>query len=201
MHATSWRIQSRDEPRRVGIERVSGVSAGPERLVVRGVGALAADSVAQAAELVAVLSRQAGQGSGAAQAERIRVRAAALSVSNEVAFTRASRELDASSSGEGDELALTQAVAGAIEVPLAVCQAAHDLVLLAAELASGPLSERRVDLCGAAQLAAGACDAAALLVRASLAVGPADGRRSRAEQTSTAARTATRRLCEDILPE
>ena len=167
---------------------------------MRGVGALSADSVAQAAELVAVLSRQAGQDASAAQAERIRARAAALSVSNELAFTRASRELDAATSGEGDELALTQAVAAAVEVPLAVCQAANDLVLLAAELAAGQMSQRSADLCGAAQLAAGACDAAAVLVRATLTVGSADERRSRAEQTSAAARDAVRRMCEQLLP-
>jgi formiminotetrahydrofolate cyclodeaminase len=179
---------------------VSGVPAGATRLVVRGVGSLSADSIALAAELVAVLSRQAGHGASAAQAERIHARATALSASNELAFTRASRELDASISGEGDEFALTQALAGAVEVPLAVCQAANDLVLLAAELAAGTLSQRCADLCGAAQLAAGACDAAALLVRANLTVGPADERRSRAEQTSIAARAAARRMCEELLP-
>ena len=184
----------------MGTTRVSGVPAGGAGLVVRGVGALSADLVAQAAELVAALSRQAGLRSSAAQAERIRARASALSVSNELAFTRASRELDASTSGERDELALAKALAGAVEVPLAVCQAAHDLVLLAAELAAGPMSQRRADLCGAAQLAAGACDAAALLVRATVTVGPADERRSRAEQISTAARAATRRMCEELLP-
>jgi hypothetical protein len=56
-----------------------------------GVGALAADMVAQAAELLAVVARQAGQDAATTQAEAIRARASALALSNEVAFTRASR--------------------------------------------------------------------------------------------------------------
>jgi hypothetical protein len=179
---------------------VSGAQAGGTHLVVRGVGALAADLVAQTAELVGVLARQAGQGESAAEAGRIGARAAALSVSNELAFTRASRELDASISGEGEEVALTPALADAVEVPLRVCQVASDLVLLAAELAAGPLSQRRADLCGIAQLAAGACDAAALLVCANSTVGRTDPRRSRAEQTVTAANAAARRLSQDVVP-
>jgi formiminotetrahydrofolate cyclodeaminase len=156
--------------------------------------------VAQAAELVVVLARQAGQSASAAHAGRIGARAVALSVSNELAFTRASRELDASIGGEAEEVALTPALADALEVPLRVCQVASDLVLLAAELAAGPMSQRRADLCGVAQLAAGACDAAALLVRANLTVGPTDSRRSLAEQTVTAASAAARRLSQELLP-
>jgi formiminotetrahydrofolate cyclodeaminase len=169
-------------------------------LVVRGVGSLAADSVAEAAGLLVVLARQAGQGAAAAQAAQIQARSAALSVSNELAFTRATRQLDASLSGQGDEFALTRALAGAVEVPLSVCRVAGDLVHLAADLASGPMPDRCADLCGIAVIATGASDAAALLVRANLAVGPTDDRRSAAQQLATAAATVTRRLCEELLP-
>jgi hypothetical protein len=168
-------------------------------LVVRGVGALAAEIVAQAAELVAVLARQAGHGPSAAQAARIQARAAALAVLNEQAFSVASRELDASIGGEGDEFALTQALARSVEVPLDICRVASDLVLLCAELADGPLSARGPDLCGAAQLGVGACNAAGLLVRANLTVGAADARRGRADVISTTADRTARRMLEGLV--
>jgi hypothetical protein len=183
---------------RTGHETVS-VERDVGPLIARGVGALAADTVAQCAELLALLARQAGVGAYAAQAVRIHARASSLAVSNELAFTRASRELAASIGGQGDEFALTQALAGAVEVPLRVCQAASDFVLLAVELAAGPLSHRSADLCGSAQLAAGACDAAALLVRTNLTVGDDDARRSLADQISTAAGFSVRRLCEEVV--
>jgi formiminotetrahydrofolate cyclodeaminase len=167
-------------------------------LVVRGVGALAADMVAHGAELVAVLARQAGQGAAAAQAHSIHARAAALSVSNELAFTRAVRELDASIGGQGDEFELTRALARAAGVPLQVCQVASDLVLLAAELAAGSLSGRAADLAGVAQLASGACSATACLVRANLTVGHEDPRRTQADVTAVAATEAARRLLDDL---
>jgi hypothetical protein len=179
---------------------MSAVPSGAATFAVRGVGALAAETVEQNAELVATLARQAGLGAATAQAEHIRARAGRLSLRNELAFTRAARELDASIEGRGDEFALTQALAGAVEVPLEVCEVANDLVLLATELAEGPLSQRAADLCGSACLSAGACDTAALLVRANLAVGAADPRRSLAVQTATAATTSARRLCEALLP-
>ena len=115
------------------------VERGVAPLVARGVGALAADTVAQCAELIALLARQAGMGAYAAQAVRIHARASSLAVSNELAFTRASRELEASIGGQGDEFALTQALAGAVEVPLRVCQAASDLVLLLKEASTAGL--------------------------------------------------------------
>jgi formiminotetrahydrofolate cyclodeaminase len=180
---------------------VSDVPGSATHLVVRGVGALAADLVAQAAELVAVLARQAGQGASAGQAERILARASALSVSNELAFTRAARALEASNSGgQADELALSRSLADAVEVPLQVCQVASDLVRLAAQLATGPMSQRWADLCGVAQLAAVACDTAALLVRANLGADPADPRHSLADETAAAATAAAQRLREKFLP-
>jgi formiminotetrahydrofolate cyclodeaminase len=168
-------------------------------LVVRGVGALAAEIVAQAAELVAVLARQAGDGASAAQASRIQARASALAVLNEQAFSLASRELDASIGGEGDELSLSLALARSVDVPLDVCTVASDLVLLCAELADGSLSARAPDLCGAAQLGVGACNAAGLLVDANLTVGPGDARSSRADVISTTADRTARRMLEDLV--
>jgi formiminotetrahydrofolate cyclodeaminase len=167
-------------------------------LEVRGVGALAAGIVEQTAELVALLARQAGLGSGAAQAGRIAARASSLSARNEQAFSRAMHELDASIEGRGDEHALTQALARAAEVPLGVCEVASDLVLLTAELAEGSLAHRSADLCGAAQLAAAACRTAALLVGVNLTVGSDDARKSSAARISTAADHVARRLLEEV---
>ena len=70
---------------------------------------------------------------------------------------------------------------------------------LAATLASGPLARRRPDLCGIAQLAAGACDTAALLVRANAVIPQDDERRDRAEQISAAARAAALRLRAELV--
>jgi hypothetical protein len=171
---------------------VSDAPDAATRLVVRGVGALAADAVAQAAELVAGLARAAGLAEAQTQAAQMHARASALSVSNELAFTRASRELAA----HAGRSALSPAQSGAVDVPLEVCVVASDLVALAGALAAGPLSTRRADLCGVAQLAAGACDTAALLVRGNAVIDPGDERRGRAQQMATTARAAAGRLRE-----
>ena len=162
--------------------------------VVRGVGAVAAEMVAQAAELVAVLARQAGHSAIAADAQSISARASGLSVSNEIAFVRASRELRAARGGHGDESDLAHAIANAADVPLRVCEIASDLVLLACGLATGPLSSCAADLAGVAQLADGACSAAALLVSANSTLAADDPRRAQARAASTAATAASRRL-------
>ena len=146
--------------------------------------------VAQAAELLAVLARQAGRDTATTQAESIRARASSLALSNELAFTRASRQLDAALRGQSDDLTVAQSATSAADVPLRICEAANELVLLAAELAAGALSQRSADLCGIAQLATGACNAAAHLVHASSALAADDARRSRAEETASATNAA-----------
>ena len=173
---------------------MSGAGSGQAPLVVRGVGALAADMVAQAAELLAVVARQAGQDAATTQAEAIRARASALALSNEVAFTRASRQIEAARRGQSGDVTLAQAAASAADVPLRICQAANDLTLLAAELASGSMSQRSADLCGIAQLAAGACSAAALLVHANSGLAADDPRRSSAAQTASETFTAAQAM-------
>ena len=174
-----------------------GADAGSSPLVVRGVGALAADAVAQAAELTGALARQDGQRDASARAQAILARAAALSVSNELAFTRASRELDASSGGRGDDLELERALERAADVPLQVCQAAGDLVALTAELAAGAMSNRKPDLAGIAQLASGACTAAAHLVRATAGIADDDPRCVRVATLARAAAVSARRMLDE----
>lgn len=163
---------------------------------MRGVGALAADAVAQAAELVVALARHAGLAEPQGRAAQIHARASALSVSNELAFTRALREQEAAAGSREP----SRAQSGAVEVPLAICQVASELVQLAATLASGPLARRKADLCGIALLAAGACDTAALLVRANVVIPQDDDRRDRAEQISAEARAGAGRLRAELVP-
>jgi hypothetical protein len=192
---------SRDhELRGSATDSVSPVGDAAAGLVVRGVGALAADSVMQAAELVVALSRDARLVEPEAQAARIHARSAALGVSIELAFTRASRELHTAAGTPGGAPELSQAQARAVELPLEVCQLAGDLVALAAALAAGPMSARRADLCGIAQLAAGACNATALLVAANSTLARTDERRRRAEQTSIAADAEARRMRGELAP-
>ena len=176
---------------------MSDPHAGAGTQVVRGVGALAAETLAEAAALVAAFARQAGQGSPAARAESIGARASALSLSNEMAFARASRQLDAAEHGQADDAALARARASAADVPLQVCQVASDLVVLAADLASGPMPERRLDLWGVVQLAAGACSCAALLVCANAALDADDPRSVQARQAESTAHAAARRFLDE----
>jgi hypothetical protein len=173
---------------------VSDQHAGAGTQVARGVGALAADALAEAAGLVAALARQSGQAAAAARAESIAARSSALSVSNELAFVRASRRLDSAARGQGDDAELRRTLASAADVPLQVCLAAGDLVVLAADLVSGPMPERDLDLRGVVQLAAGACACASLLVSGNTVLEPDDPRRVRAHEAETAARAAADRL-------
>src|SRR4051812_13203306 len=117
-------------------------------------------------------------------------------MSNELAYTRASRELDAAVGGAGDEFELARALERAAGIPLSVCLVASDLVMLSSALAEGPMSAYATDLCGVAQLASGACRTAGLLVKANLAVSDDDSRRSRSDAAVTAASAAASRLLE-----
>jgi hypothetical protein len=178
---------------------VSDPHAGAGTQVVRGVGALAAGTLAEAGALVAALARQAGQSAPAARAESIGARASALSVSNELAFVRASRQLDAADHGHGDDAGLARARASAAAVPLQVCQVASDLVVLATDLAAGPMPERRLDLWGVVQLAAGACSCAALLVCANAALDADDAAYVQARQAESTAHAAARRFLDQAI--
>ena len=176
---------------------VTDPHAGTRTQVVRGVGALAAETLAEAAALVAALARQAGQAGPAVRAESISARSSALSVSNELTFARATRQLD-TDHPPADDAALARARASAADVPLEVCQVASDLVVLAADLASGPMPERRLDLWGVIQLAAGACSCAALLVCANAALDTDDARCVQARQAESAAAAAARQFLEQV---
>ena len=99
--------------------------------------------------------------------------------------------------GQADDAALARARASAADVPLQVCRVASDLVVLATDLASGPMPERRLDLWGVVQLAAGACSCAALLVCANAALDADDARSVQARQAESAARAAAHRFLDE----
>ena len=158
-------------------------------LVVRGVGALAADAVAQAAELLAALARGLAEPHG--RAAQIHARASG-------AFGRRRARVHAGAARAGSRGRGPGAEPGAVRSGRG---SARDLARRRASSWSSrrgsrpsPLAQRRADLCGIAQLAAGACDTAALLVRANAVIPQDDERRDRAEQISAAARAAALRL-------
>jgi len=158
-----------------------------------GAGSLAANLVSNAASLIASLARAAGDGGSAAQAGRIGRRARVLSESNDVAFRVALGQLEAASIGDADGFRLTLALGDAAAVPLAICEVASDLTLLAADLADSGDSARRVDYIGIAGLSAAASSASALLVRSNLTVTEDDWRLSCADAAATLAAEAGRR--------
>ena len=97
-----------------------------------GAGSLAANVVAQAAMLLAALAHEEGDGGTAAQAQRIGMRAGVLSISNDAAFARATRQLLAAATGEGDGFWLEVALGEAAATPRVICETACDLAMLAA---------------------------------------------------------------------
>ena len=129
-----------DEPQPGGI---AGLSHDP-----LGAGSLAANVIAQAAMLVAALAHADGDGGTAAQAQRIGTRAGVLSISNDAAFARATKQLVAAATGEGDGFWLEVALGEAAATPRVICETACDLALLAAYLADTCDGVRRADYVG-----------------------------------------------------
>jgi hypothetical protein len=147
------------------VERMSGERSSRNPL---GAGSLAADLVFDAAWLTAALARDEGNGPGAAQAGQIAERAESLSIANAAAFAAANEQLRAAAAGTSDWFLLKLALGNAASLPGAICEAAADLALLAADLARTGEAARRVDYIAIAELAAAAARASALLVRTNL---------------------------------
>ena len=141
-----------------------------------GAGSLAANVVAQAAMLLAALAHEEGDGGTAAQAQRIGTRAGVLSVSNDAAFARATQQLLAAATGEGDGFWLEVTLGEAAATPRVICETACDLALLAAYLAERCNGVRRADYVGIAHLSAAAASASAVLVRTNLVIADDDWR-------------------------
>jgi hypothetical protein len=174
-----------DEPQPGGI---AGLSHDP-----LGAGSLAANVIAQAAMLVAALAHADGDGGTAAQAQRIGTRAGVLSISNDAAFARATKQLVAAATGEGDGFWLEVALGEAAATPRVICETACDLALLAAYLADTCDGVRRADYVGITHLSAAAASAAAVLVRTNLVIADDDWRLMTASAAAAdAARAALR---------
>lgn len=95
----------------------------------------------------------------------------------------------------GDE-PLAPALARAADLPLEIADVAADLAALAALVAEHGSPDFRADAAGAAQLAAGAVGAAALLIDVNLSTGPEDERLARARELRAAADAASERAWE-----
>jgi hypothetical protein len=158
-----------------------------------GAGSLAANVVSDAASLIVLLAREAGDGATAAQAQNIGRRAGVLSASNDTAFQAALDQLQATQSGESDGFLLMLALGDAAALPRVICEMASDLALLAAELAQTGDSARRADYVGIAELAAAASSASALLVRSNLTIANEDWRLTSANTAAELASEAARR--------
>jgi hypothetical protein len=158
-----------------------------------GAGSLAANVVAQAAMLLAALAHEEGDGGTAAQAQRIGMRAGVLSISNDAAFARATQQLLAAATGEGDGFWLEVALGEAAATPRVICETACDLAMLAASLADTCNGVRRADYVGITHLAAAAASASAVLVRTNLVIADDDWRLMTASAAAAeAARAAIR---------
>ena len=164
-----------------------------------GAGAVSASAIAAAAALLQKCARQSsvgweGAGGAAAQAIALRNRATAIGSENDVRYAAALAELDAPAvSGSARDFALGQALAASAEGPLRLADVAADVAALAHEVSRHCAPRARGDALAAGLLAAGAADAAAVLVSINLTATPADERVERASQHARRAHDAARR--------
>jgi formiminotetrahydrofolate cyclodeaminase len=165
-----------------------------------GSGSAAAVVVAMAAALIAKVARTspswADGRSAAAQAVRLRERITPLAQADADAYEEALAALNLPSELEPEvrDMAIGQVLGRAVEVPLAIAEAAADVAVLAAIAAERGTLDRRADAVAAALLAESGAQVAAHLVAVNLIVSPEDDRvqraRAVAEVASAAARSA-----------
>ena len=173
-------------PVRELLDEVAAPDASP------GSGALAGVSVALAAAAVTSAAR-ASAGSwldaraAAAQGQALRWRVERLTADNVRAYGAARRLLDAP---ESERAGLGVALVRAGAVPLQLAEAASDVTLLAAEVASRGNPARRDDVVAASFLAAAGARATARLVAANLTAAPDDPRVRRADALAREAAAA-----------
>ena len=184
-------MSAADEPNEHDPSRVGASPGAP-----LGAGSLAANVIAQAAMLVAALAHADGDGGTAAQAQRIGTRAGVLSISNDAAFARATQQLVAAATGEGDGFWLEVALGEAAATPRVICETACDLALLAAHLADTCDGVRRADYVGITHLSAAAASASAVLVRTNLVIADDDWRLMAASGAAAEAARAALRASE-----
>jgi formiminotetrahydrofolate cyclodeaminase len=168
-------------------------------------GSSAAVTAAMAAALAGMAGREMdsdASGGAVAQAASLRARLNSLAEQSAAAYRRARDLLDRAegrrpgelSADEEDRSALGPALLEAADVPLAICEAAGDVVELAVWVARDGPADRRPDAVAAAFLAEAAAAAAAELVHVNLAVMPDDERAERARRLVAATESARRAL-------
>jgi formiminotetrahydrofolate cyclodeaminase len=152
--------------------------------VENGGGALAARALVGAADVLAEIARESGEGGLVAQALHLRERAEPLADATASAYK-------AAVSATGGDHELGAAYARAAEPPLQIAETAADAAALAAHIAEHGPPAARADAVAAALVAAGCARAAAELVAVNLTVSPSDERVRRADTLAEeAARTA-----------
>jgi methenyltetrahydrofolate cyclohydrolase len=167
---------------------------------IPGAGPAAALTAAAAAALVAMAARYS-RGSWeeatttVAQAESLRRRATKLALEDAAALDDflAARETPVDPRPEARDFHLGRTLARAADVPLAICETACDVALLAQHVADRGEPEVRADAAAAALLAHAATRAAAHLVEVNLAAASDDDRVTRARLLAAAAGDAAAR--------
>jgi formiminotetrahydrofolate cyclodeaminase len=151
-----------------------------------GGGSAAALVGAIAAALCAKVALYAGDGGAVAQAAALCRRLTALADEDARVFLSALAELDR----RDDDFKLGRALAQAADAPLRIAETCVDVASLSSDLAQKAPAELQPDARSAAALAAGAAQAAAVLVEANLLVSDSDDRAKRARRLSDEAATA-----------
>lgn len=156
------------------------LSALAARSAAPGGGAGAAWGCALGAALAAMAARYAGRDEDAAHADAIGERALALGEADKHSWTPVLEAQRRPSDDAGRDAAIAVALGAAAEVPLQIAEAAAEVAILARTLAAAGKPALRGDALAGADLAAGACRAAARLVEIDLEGAPADPRLARA---------------------
>jgi len=156
------------------------LSALAARTAAPGGGAGAAWGCALGAALAAMAARYAGREEDAARADAIGERALALGEADADSWTPVLEAQRRPADDPGRAAAIAAALGAAAEVPLAIAEAAAEIAALARVLADVGKPALRGDALAGADLAAGACRAAARLVEIDLEGAPDDPRLARA---------------------
>ncbi len=150
------------------------------RTAAPGGGTAAAWGCALGAALAAMAARFAGRDEDAARAEALRARVLELAEADQGSWAPVLEAQRRPADDPEREAAVRAALAQAAETPLAIAEAAAEVAVLARVLAGAGKPALEGDALAGADLAAGACRAAARLVELDLAGAPDDPRLARA---------------------
>jgi formiminotetrahydrofolate cyclodeaminase len=156
------------------------LSALAARTAAPGGGAGAAWGCALGAALAAMAARYAGREEDAARADAIGERALALGEADAESWAPVLEAQRRPADDPARDAAIAAALGAAAEVPLQIAEAAAEVAVLARALAVAGKPALRGDALAGADLAAGACRAAARLVEIDLEGAQGDPRLARA---------------------